>query len=272
MGDGRWEMGDGRPHLTMIKEQFNQNGVVILKGHLSQARMTRLDEAKRQLDHEHAISGDAIRNARFYMGPWPAAIDDLEHWPEIVALVRELIGDSIALYYRRFLIKDARFKGSVAAHQDLPYWHGGLEKIHLFIPVSPNTVQNGYLRFYAGSHRYGLIGQGDIEAERFSGIQEVYDDLYPGDVVIMDNRTWHYSKPAEVDEPRYLIQLMYQPSSDGSYVGKPTPISGQWQTDLRFHENDALIYANVNKYIKENADLKEKVAALEAQIADGSKA
>jgi hypothetical protein len=238
-----------------------------LKGVLDRQMTMRLSQAAIELNQVHETAGDTVRDSRFYLGTWPKAIEDIEHWPALVSLVRPIIGDDIAFYYRRFLIKDSRFKQSVAAHQDFPYWHGNVEKVHLFVPVSPNTARNGCLRFYAGSHSYGLVGQGDIDASQFRGITEMYDDLYPGDVVIMDHRTWHYSTPAETDEPRYLLQLVYQPSSDGSYMQKPELISGNWLTDIRFPFDQALIYANVKKYVEENRTLRERVEVLEREIA-----
>jgi len=53
----------------------------------------------------------------------------------------------------------------------------------------------------------------------------------------MDFLTWHYSEDAAVPEDRPLMQITYQPSSDGSYGGptlgvpKPTLVSGRWITE-----------------------------------------
>ena len=140
--------------------------------------------------------------------------------------------------------------------------------MNVFLPVSPNTAANGHLRYFAGSHKYGLVGQGDIQPERFQGVRDVGEDLYPGDLVLMDHCTWHHSSASNSDEPRYLLQMIYQPTDDPSYGERPELISGRWRTELRFPWSEALVYYNVRKHAEENERLRTEVAALRAQLAE----
>jgi hypothetical protein len=246
--------------MDLITQTLADDGIVFLKNALSPDELALL---RRGADQLHAAQHDAVRNARFYSGEWPPLLRDVQRWPTLLRIAREIIGNDIALFARRFLIKDSRFSGSVSAHQDCPYWHGTVNKLHLFLPVTPNTAQTGAVRYYAGSHKYGLIGQGDIDASEYSGIREVGDESYPGDIIVMDHFTWHYSPPKQSDDPRYLLQLIYQHSSCGSYYEQPELVSGEWRTTIRFPYSEALILTTVQAHVRENERLRAHIADLE---------
>jgi hypothetical protein len=57
---------------------------------------------------------------------------------------------------------------------------------------------------------------GPIDLSRFPPMQQVCPDVSPGDIILCDFLTWHYSLPAENDEERVMIQLNYQPAVDPS--------------------------------------------------------
>ena len=106
-------------------------------------------------------------------------------------------------------------------------------------PITPTAAKNGNggLIFLKGSHKYGNLQRGTIRREMFPAMEELAPDLEVGDIVLMDFLTWHYSGEAVVPGDRPLMQIAYQPSSDGSYVGpkagvpKPTLVSGRWMTE-----------------------------------------
>jgi hypothetical protein len=252
--------------LEQIKSALREDGVVFLKGALTDLETQKLRSGEAELDELHRTGAAEIRDARFFKGAWPPALADVERWPTI-ALVTDLIGEDVALYHRRFLIKDPIFSGSITPHQEMPYFHGGLHKLNVFLAVSPNTAANGHLRYYAGSHKYGLIGQGDIQPERFPGVRDVGEDLYPGDLVLMDHCTWHHSADSTSPGPRYLLQLIFQPADDGSSFGEEAVlVSGQWRTELRFPGSEALTFYNVRKYVDENKLLRAQVEETSAKI------
>ncbi len=231
--------------IEQIRETYSRDGVVFLPGALTGAETNRVRQGETELRELHVLRGSQVRRGRF-VDEWPASLGDVQRWATLVALLHGLIGGDVALYYRRLLIKDKLFAGSISVHQELPFFHGGVNKVHIFLPISANTKSNGHLRYYAGSHKYGLVGQGDIKPERFKGIRDVGLDMYPGDLVIMHHFTWHHSPKSQSDDPRYLLQLMYQPSDDGSYAGDmPELISGRWRTDLRFPASDSVLYYNI---------------------------
>ena len=115
----------GSVPVETIRAAYRQDGVVFLKGALSPAETERVRGAEAELRRRHEEQGSEIRDARFYTGRWPSNLDDVHRWPTVVSLVQELIGEDVALYLRRFLMKDRIFSGPIAPHQELPYYHGG---------------------------------------------------------------------------------------------------------------------------------------------------
>jgi ectoine hydroxylase-related dioxygenase (phytanoyl-CoA dioxygenase family) len=203
-----------------------------------------------------------LRSGRFLLHELPQPVKKLSFLPTLVRRVRRILGDNVALYHARVLIKDGHFKEAVHPHQDSPYSHGLYNKLHVYLPLTPNKRSNGCLQFWANSHKYGLIGQGDIDPAQFEAIEIVSEEVFPGDVVLMDYATWHFSERATTDEERFLHQLVYQPSNDGSYVLTPELISGEWLTQLRCPASKALIY----RRIEEREALSQRVAELEQEV------
>ncbi|HYM03088.1 MAG TPA: phytanoyl-CoA dioxygenase family protein, partial [Stellaceae bacterium] len=145
---------------------------------------------------------------------------------------------NLALYLNRILLKDSDWSGAVSPHQDMPYFSGGTEKLAVFLPLSRTLARggNGGLIFLKGSHRYGNLQRGTIRRELFPPMEELAPDLEVGDAILMNFLTWHFSEAAAVPAERPMLQIVYQPASDGSYgtaklgVPEPTLVSGTWQT------------------------------------------
>jgi hypothetical protein len=155
-----------------------------------------------------------------------------------VSLVRSLLGSDVSLYMNRILIKDEHWGDAVAIHQDMPYFNGGQNKVSVFVPLTPTQAQggNGGLVFIAGSHKYGNLARGTIDRAKFDPMPEVGPNLEVGDIVVMNFMTWHYSENAVVHDDRPLMQIVYQPATDGSFggakLGVPQPmlVCGEWKT------------------------------------------
>jgi ectoine hydroxylase-related dioxygenase (phytanoyl-CoA dioxygenase family) len=239
--------------LDHIARELTDHGVAIVKDIFTQAERQQIVEAVTALREMHAtIPLTDLRNGRYLMQELPEPVLQLAIFPTIIRMVRRILGDNVALYHARVLIKDRHCKDSVLPHQDAPYSHGLYNKVHAFVPLTANTRDNGHLQFLANSHNYGLIGQGSIDPAHFEDLEVVSQEIFPGDVVLMNHFTWHFSEEAKTNDDRYLLQLAYQPSNDGSFVFAPRLISGEWLTHLRFPVTKALIYERSNE--QANAD------------------
>lgn len=183
--------------------------------------------------------GSMERNARFIWGNLREPLASLYAHHNLVKAAQVALNTiNIALYMNRLLLKDAEWNDAVSIHQDMPYFSGGQQKVSAFIPLTPIQARNGNggLIFVNGSHNFGNLQRGTIRREIFPPMDEFAPDLEVGDVIFMDFLTWHYSEKANIPTDRAVLQLAYQPASDGSYgsarlgVPKPTLVSGEWMT------------------------------------------
>lgn len=249
--------------MQKVAGELRDRGVVIMKDILTPDEKAKVLEAKESLRMMHSTTPLAeLRSGRFLSGQLPTPVKNLSYLPTLVRFAEHILGEDIALYHSRVLIKDRHFKDAVQTHQDSPYSHGLYNKLHVYLPLTANRKTNGCLQFWAYSHKYGLVGQGDIDATKFVGLEVVSEEVFPGDIVLMDYATWHFSESSTTDEERYLQQIVYQPSNDGSYVITPELICGQWLTHVRCPASEALIY----KRIEEQEAMAKRVTSLELEV------
>ena len=220
-------------------EQYAADGVSVVRQIFPPALIENLDRGWQTLKRQIA-DGVQERNARFVPGSLPEPLDSVYRNEKLVKAVQRILGtENVALYMNRILLKDHEWNGAVAIHQDMPYFSGGLNKVSVFVPLTRTLARkgNGGLIFLRGSHKYGNLQRGTIRREKFPPMDELAPDLDVGDIVLMDFLTWHYSEDAVVPGDRPLMQITYQSSSDGSYVGpsagvpQPTLVSGRWMTE-----------------------------------------
>ena len=228
------------PHVlepAIDLDAYAEDGVLVVESFFDEADTAELKAAWQDLKTDMAGQG-LERNARFMIGVLPGVLGDLYRHPLLVDLATSVLGRDVAVYMNRILVKDEHWSGAVAIHQDMPYFHGGQKKLSVFVPLSPTTADegNGGLKFVVGSHHYGALERGVIDRTCFGYMPDVGPTLDAGDIVMMDFLTWHYSDVAAVPDERPLMQIVYQPSSDGSYggakIGVPEPklVHGDWKT------------------------------------------
>jgi hypothetical protein len=232
------ELPEPLENMKIYREQYATDGVIVARRIFSSSICRSLELGWETL-REKIQHGAIARNARFVQGPLPEPLACMCRHESLVTSVQTLLGtNNIALYMNRILLKDAKWSGAVAIHQDMPYFSGGLDKVSVFVPLTPTAARNGNggLIFVKGSHKFGNLQRGTIRRDNFPPLEELGPDLDVGDVVFVNFLTWHYSDDAVNPADRPLIQIAYQPSSDGSYggatLGVPEPllISGQWET------------------------------------------
>lgn len=79
------------------------------------------------------------------------------HMPEIVGMVRQVIGDDLILWGSQLFCKPAGDGMAIPWHQDGHYWPiRPLATCSVWVALDDSTVANGCLRVAAGSHRSGL--------------------------------------------------------------------------------------------------------------------
>lgn len=195
----------------------------------------------------------------------PEGLAHMYREPVFATALKPLMGEHIALYNHRFVIKDALSANKVFLHQDSCYHAGHLNKCSVFVAISAVNKDNGGMTFHVGSHALGLLGDaGEIDPASFD-VQwpTVTPELAPGDFVIMDSRLWHESGPNVSGVDRIMADMILQPADDPT--GQEL-ICGEWQTDVFFSpKNITRHFVNsrilkIVKYEKELTQLKADAA------------
>lgn len=191
----------------------------------------------------------------------PEKLASMYREPVFTDTMKQILGEHIALYNHRFVIKDKFSTGKVFLHQDSCYHVGYLDKCSLFVPLSVANSDNGGMTFHVGSHQLGFLGDaGEINPAAFDIVWPVITpDLNPGDFVIMNSSLWHESGPNISGLDRILADTIVQSANDPT--GKEL-LCGQWQTDIFYSPvNYIRLFVNsrvlkIIKYEKERAASK----------------
>lgn len=196
----------------------------------------------------------------------PERLAHMYREPVFANTLKAFMGEHIALYNHRFVIKDALSSNKVFLHQDSCYHAGHSNKCSVFVPVSLVNKDNGGLTFHVGSHRLGVLGDaGEIDPASFD-VQwpTVTPELAPGDFVIMDSRLWHESGPNVSGVDRIMADMIIQPADDPT--GQEL-LCGEWQTDVFYSPKTITRHfvssriLKIVKYEKELAQLKAELSA-----------
>lgn len=162
-------------------------------------------------------------------GPFPFPLDILPKVPSLLDIVEDAFGPDIALYNYRFVVKDKHSRGEVFVHQDTGYHVGFPRKASLFVALSECDSQNGGMKFYSGTHKFGYLGDaGEISPDMIEGRSWSCPFLQPGDAVLMHSATWHASFPHVSGPDRVLADIIFQPADDPS--GKEL-LRGKWRCE-----------------------------------------
>jgi len=222
--------------MSEIKERFTASQFLIFKNLLSEGEASELQGAFQEFKNNQL--GDSLarqKNTRFTFGLMPGVLGEVYKHEKIVSVIREILGRDLALYFNRLMIKDPDAPDSVTPHQDMPYFHGSVNKVTVFVFLSGNHKDDGGMVFVPNSTRFGLLPRGNLNLAQLPKSPYVSPELGPRDVVFSDFFTWHWSWPQKNKMDRPIIQLAYQESSDGSWEDKfmrgPVLVSGQWKTN-----------------------------------------
>lgn len=198
----------------MIREEFERDGLVILRGLLA----GDFPEFREAWDKFYDATRTPGWNPVEVKGPFTNELDILPHSPTLRNAVRDVLGIGPRLYNFRFLVKDDRSPDAVFLHQDCGYHVGSMPKLSAFIAFSSVIPENGGLKFWLGTHRYGYLGDvGEINPNIIAKPEIVCPVLAPGDVVLMHSALWHESGPKVTGPDRVMADAIFQRADDPSY-------------------------------------------------------
>ncbi len=222
--------------MNETRKKFNNSQFLIYKNLLTEEEVFALQSDFQKFKSNQL--GDSLsrqKNTRFTFGQLAGSLGEIYKNEKIISVVKDILGENLALYFNRLMIKDPDAPDSVTPHQDMPYFHGSVNKVTVFVFLSGNHKDDGGMVFVPNSTRFGLLPRGNLNLAQLPKIPYVSPELGPRDVVFSDFFTWHWSWPQKNKMDRPIIQLAYQESSDGSWEDKfmrgPVLVSGQWKTN-----------------------------------------
>jgi non-heme Fe2+,alpha-ketoglutarate-dependent halogenase len=160
----------------------------------------------------YSISSAHLRHGRVY---------DILTNPQIVALVKDLLGENVVGWGTHFFCKMPRDGKAVAWHQDASYWPLSPSKaVTVWLAIDDADAENANMRFIAGSHHFGhltfrpsdpsehnVLNQTIENAEQYGPI--VDDPLKAGECSIHSDLLLHGSEANSSDRRRCGLTIRY---------------------------------------------------------------
>ncbi|CAL4071436.1 unnamed protein product [Meganyctiphanes norvegica] len=224
-----------------MKNAYNKNGYVLIKGILSPAEISKLRSACEGSKgvSKHAFGrSDGSMNTRVSL--WNHPGDDVTgimvRTNKIAETMEQLMGgDEIYHYHSKLLMKDAKTGGAFVWHQDYGYWYnyGNLfpDMSSVFIPIDDCRKENGCLQVLKGSHLLGRLDHGSVGEEGKSQMgadmekvnqaikqhELVYVEMDAGDALFFHCNLLHTSSQNLSDHRRWVFIVAYNKRSNNPY-------------------------------------------------------
>ncbi len=237
-------------------ERFNQDGYLrSLPVFNEQEVQENREYFDRLLESVIAAGGDSYSISTAHM-KYGKVYDLLTH-PQIVAYVKDLLGENVIAWGSHFFCKMPQDGKSVAWHQDASYWPLSPSKaVTVWLAIDDADPENANMRFIAGSHHHGhmtyrpsgshednVLNQTIENAEQYG--TPVDDTLQAGEISIHSDLLLHGSEANQSDRRRCGLTLRYCAAdvragmdwnAKGVIVSGADP-SGHWLNPAR-PEND----------------------------------
>ncbi len=218
-----------------LRQEFLDQGYVHVGGVLSPTQVARLIEV-------FDAFVDGLETPEGVDDPYPYGVIRFEARQALPELDRVICGDVLpalamamqgldeVVLFQDLLVSKVPGAGAINWHQDYSYWP--LERpggAMMWVGLDEALVDNGCLHYVPGSHRWGERQPADFiqgsNQPSLPGLPPLDVDAHldevvavptrPGDVLIHDSLTWHYSPPNRSDRPRRAFIMTWIPRDIG---------------------------------------------------------
>lgn len=141
---------------------------------------------------------------------------------KVLDVVSELMEEPAVLYKEKINYKYPG-GGGYAAHQDAPAYEFIDYHITCLISVDSATPESGCLYFASGRHQEGFIAldeKGCVAPETASMMAWIAVPTDPGDILLFGSYIPHKSPTNRSNQPRRIVYLTYNASSQGDWREK----------------------------------------------------
>ncbi|MDX1933710.1 MAG: phytanoyl-CoA dioxygenase family protein [Capsulimonadales bacterium] len=189
------------------------------------AMIADVEGGERVATHTRGKEDTTGRKARLAI--WHELGDDI--WaavstnPRVVNNVRMLVGEDIAFFHGKVMLKEAGTGGAWEWHQDYGYWYNqGFvfpRLLSVFVALDQATIENGCLRVLKGSHLLGRLDHGKVgdqtgaDPNRMGELEKLFEQVYvelnPGDALFFHSNLLHTSGPNDSTRHRRSFIICY---------------------------------------------------------------
>jgi ectoine hydroxylase-related dioxygenase (phytanoyl-CoA dioxygenase family) len=217
-----------------LADQFARDGFIIVpdvfRADEIAAMIDAVESGRRVADTTMSTQDAAGRPSKLAI--WFDLGDDI--WsavstnPRLVNPLRILLGEEIAFFHGKVILKEARQGGAWEWHQDYGYWYDeGFAFPRLLsasIALDPATRENGCLEVLRGSHRLGRVTHGQfgtqtgIDPVRMKGLEPLFERVHcvmePGSILFFHCNLLHCSGANLSPHPRRSVIMCYNALSN----------------------------------------------------------
>lgn len=217
---------------------YHRDGYVLLPGLFTptevKAMLDDVEGGERVASHTRGNEDATGRKAKLAI--WHELGDDI--WaavstnPRMVNAVRILLGEEIAFFHGKVMLKEAGTGGAWEWHQDYGYWYNqgfaSPRMISAFTALDACTRENGCLQVLRGSHKLGRLDHGKVGAQtgadpgRIGQIEELFErvhvEMTPGSVLFFHSNLLHMSGPNDSPHHRRSFIMCYNALANPQFV------------------------------------------------------
>lgn len=226
-----------------MRNEFERDGFVVVEDVFSGQELAAIsDEVNRVIEgsaaylpareivYEPDTQPPRVRNA-FGLHNYSDIFLQAAKNPSLIGVLESILGRPLRLYASQVFAKPARVGTIVPSHQDMPYWpFEPYEMISAWIALDDSTIENGCVRYVAGSHKLGILphapsgvvgnSQAVVDDPRWKDLPECPVEVRRGSCILHHCLTVHRSEPNRSPNPRRGLIYVYM--SDRVRVTDPS--------------------------------------------------
>jgi phytanoyl-CoA hydroxylase len=230
-----------------MRDEFDANGFCVVHDVFSAAEIATISaEVDRVIEgsasylpaeeiiYEPGTETRRVRNA-FRLHLYNDAFLGAAKQPKLIGAIQTLLGRNLRLYGSQVFAKPPRVGTAVPRHQDMAYWpFEPHEMISAWIAIDDSTIENGCVRYSAGSHRFGLLPHGRsgvagnslgmLDSPTIASLPEHAAEVRKGSCILHHCLTVHRSEPNSSANPGRGLIYIYM--SDRVHLTDPSRLNG----------------------------------------------
>ena len=218
-----------------VRTQFERDGYCFPLPALSNDESAGLRKTLEHAERHAPTNLDQYDWRRAYSHIVIPAISQLALDPRITDWVSAILGQDLLLLHTSIFVKEPMTEKFVSWHQDLAYWGlDGIDEVTAWFAMTPATIDNGCMRFVAGSHnqwaqhedRYhpdNMLSRSQEISVNVSEKDAVEVTLDAGEISLHHGRTFHASHPNRTEDRRIGVAFRYiMPSMRQTHIKMQT--------------------------------------------------